>query len=102
MGDWQSGIQGRREALCGKGRNKKEKKKEEHTSFTAAHLKSYFKQNVTTLCGSVCTCTALHVQLFIYLFALLSRTSMPRECKRAGGVGGGGERGGVKNKDDEE
>lgn len=59
------------------------------TSFTAAHLKSHFKQNVTTLCGSVCTCTALHVQLFIYLLALFSGTSMSRERGKRGGGGGG-------------
>lgn len=75
------------------GIKKRKKEKAGSTSFTAAHLKMYFRQNFPTLCGSVCTCTALHVQLFIYLFAPLSRASTPREWKRAGGG---------KNKDDEE
>lgn len=37
------------------------------TLFRGVQLKSYFKHPVTTLCGSVCTCTPLYVELFICL-----------------------------------
>lgn len=41
------------------------------TLFMGVQLKSYFKHNLTT-CGSVCTCTPLHVELFICLLQFLS------------------------------
>lgn len=47
---------GSRDALCGKP---------SCTLFRGVHLKSYIKKHVTISCGSVCTCTPLHVELFI-------------------------------------
>lgn len=41
------------------------------TLFRGVQLKFYFKHHVITLCGSVCTCTPLHVELFICLQTLL-------------------------------
>lgn len=37
------------------------------TLFRGVQLKSYFKHHAITLCGSACTCTPLHVELFICL-----------------------------------
>lgn len=43
------------------------------TLFRGAQLKFYFKHHVITLCGSVCTCTPLHVELFICLLHFQTR-----------------------------
>lgn len=75
---WESSwmwIWGSRDVLRGEPRS---------ASFRVVHLKSYFKQNVTTLCGSVCTCTPLCVELFIcllYFLAHLSRGNTRRQAK---------------------
>lgn len=51
------------------------------TLFRGVQLKSYFKHHVITLCGSVCTCTPLHVELFICLFAISSSPSHLKEYR---------------------
>lgn len=50
------------------------------TLFMGVQLKSYFKHNLTT-CGSVCTCTPLHVELFICLLQFFFSPCNVRQYK---------------------
>lgn len=50
------------------------------TLFMGVQLKSYFKHNLTT-CGSVCTCTPLHVELFICLLQFFLARKNVRQYK---------------------
>lgn len=57
------------------------------TLFRGVQLKSYLKHHVTTLCGSVCTSTPLHVELFICLLHFRASISSQgiQESKQSNG-----------------